>query len=122
LGKILLLKLLKLREHFNDLLQYILDNFNANVIWSEILPRKCWRYSENSVAMEEARKIINGHAANKVINCGGFYIRHPDLRDTTPAYYEDDGVHLTLLGNCFFLNQLSAAVEAYQTKGTVYFE
>jgi len=119
LGKI---PLLKLRGLFNDLLQYILDNFDAKVIWSEILPRKCWRYSENSLAMEEARKRINGHAANKVINSGGFYIKHPDLKDTTPAYYEDDGVHLTFLGNCFFLNQLSAAVEAYQTKGTVYFE
>jgi hypothetical protein len=105
----------ELRAFIDNILQYINTNFKARVIWSEILPRRTWRYSSNNAAMESVRKRFNSYAATKVIKQNGFYIKHPDLQETSDAFYLPDGVHLTFLGNCIFLNQISSALQAFQS-------
>ena len=112
----------KLRLCVKQILKHIDYNFHAKVIWSEILPRRAWRYSDNALAMESCRKRINNYTSNQVVKSNGFYVKHPDMQETTQAYYVNDGVHLTLLGNCIFLNQLSSAIQAFQTGGVFYFK
>ncbi len=106
--------LYKLRLCIDNILAYINKEFRVSVVWSEILPRTAWRYSVNALAMEATRRRLNSYAANKFVTCSGLYIKHPDLKDASGAFYLADGVHLSLLGNCMFLNQLSAALEAFR--------
>ena len=52
---------------------------NTCIIWSQILPRALWRYSEEKKAMERCRYRINNAVAKFVLSSGGRYIRHPDI-------------------------------------------
>lgn len=104
----------QLRAFIDNIIQYINTHFKAKIIWSEILPRRIWRYSSNNAAMEAVRKRFNSYAATRVVKQNGFYIKHPDLQETSDALYLPDGVHLTFLGYCIFLNQISSALQAFQ--------
>jgi len=112
----------RLRFHVSRILKFIEHNFNARVVWSEILPRKVWRYSANNNAMEAVRKRLNNFAATQTIRRNGFYVKHPDLKDLEDALYIVDGVHLTFLGNCIFLNQLSSAFLVFKSGKSVCFK
>lgn len=112
----------KLRLCVNEILTHIDSNFHAKVIWSEMLPRRAWRYSDNALAMESSRTRLNNYISNRVVKGKGFCIKHPDMQETTPAYYANDGVHPTFLGNCIFLNQLSSAIQAFLASGVTYFK
>ena len=98
------------------------ENVNAKIIWSQILPRSSWIYSNNKTAMNAAVKRINSFAGKKVILNKGYYIRYPDLMEVSPSMYKADGIHLTLLGNCIFLCQISSALEAFRTGDVFCFE
>lgn len=111
----------QLRSCIDDIITFVAENFQAKLVWSEILPRNSWRYSNNHVAMEAMRQRFNSYAASRIISNGGFYIKHPDLRITSDAYYLPDGVHLTFIGNLLFLAQLSSALHAFQLGQTVCF-
>ena len=64
-----------LREIVKRQFRYIKNKFpNAKVIWSQILPRKRWRYSDNNNAMERSRVRLNSAAATEAIRLGGGYI------------------------------------------------
>lgn len=95
------------------IIKFITVTFKCKIIWSQILPRNAWRYSDNHAAMDLARKRVNSYAAKRVIENGGFYLKHPDLSQVTPAIFTADGVHLSFLGNCLFLAQISSALEAF---------
>ena len=82
------------------------------LVWSQILPRFSWRYSDNFEAMERCRRRLNNCIASFILKTGGCYIRHPEL--THPALFKDDGVHLTDLGNELFLNNIQGAIETFQ--------
>lgn len=43
---------------------------NTRIIWSEILPRNQWRYSQNHDAMNRARKRINSSIGDVVLQLG----------------------------------------------------
>ena len=86
--------------------QYI----SANVIWSEILPRAVWRYSDNLQAMERCRKRLNGFAGKLAIEKGGAYISHPLLRKGDSKYFSHDGVYLSEAGNYMFVHQLAKGI------------
>jgi len=47
---------------------------NTIIIWSQILPRSCWRYSSNLIAMEKCRYRLNNSIASYVLRLGGRYI------------------------------------------------
>lgn len=85
----------------------------ARIVWSQLLPRKHWRFSDNIAAMEKARKRLNRYGAMAAIKSGGFYILHPELcaHPMNDEMYGVDGVHLSDLGNDIFLNQLRAGFD-----------
>ena len=115
LGKI---SLHRMRFLLDAILTFIHINFNVKVIWSEVLPRSCWRYSDNCAAMEKGRRRFNNYAAHKIVQGGGLFIKQVDLQECSPALYKNDGVHLTFLGNCIFLNQWASALEDFHNKTT----
>jgi hypothetical protein len=48
---------------------------NTIIIWSQILPRSCWRYSSNMIAMKKCRYRLNNSIASYVLRSGGHYIQ-----------------------------------------------
>lgn len=102
-----------MRFLLDAILVFIRSHFNVKVIWSEVLPRNCWRYSNNCAAMESGRRRFNNYAAHKIVQGGGFYIKQIDLQVCIPALYRNDGVHLTFLGNCIFIESVGMALEDF---------
>lgn len=86
---------------------------NTHLVWSQILPRIKWRYSDNDSAMQASRRRINSTIAEFVTREGGYYIRYPDILANNNFIDKDDGVHLTPLGNQIFLNILQGAIEHF---------
>lgn len=83
------------------------------IIWSQILPRSSYRYSDNIKAMEKCRYRINNSIAKFVLTMGGKYIRHPDLFQNRSYLYEKDGVHPTKLGYELFLKDIQGGIEQF---------
>ena len=111
----------RMRMLLDSILVYIKEQFHATIVWSEVLPRSCWRHSDDNNAMELVRRRFNNYAAHKIVQGGGFFVKHADLQECTPALYKKDGVHLNFLGNCIFLNQLASALDAFhQGRGSYY--
>jgi hypothetical protein len=75
-------------------------------VWSSIIPRMKWRYSENIRHMEITRKRVNRGISSYLLKIGGYVIRHPDFDDKHPALFKKDGVHLSFIANDIFLNQI----------------
>lgn len=84
----------------------------AKLVWSQLLPRANWRFSNNVRAMEKVRRRINRYGASTIIRLGGGYIEHQALvaSNLSPEFYDNDGVHLSELGNDLFLAKLRAGV------------
>ena len=87
-------------------------NFSLNqikVMFPQILPRSNWRYSENMKALNHAAKRINNSAAqicNQMGRGGSYYIKYSELAWDQTVFFAEDGVHLSDLGNDFFLYRL----------------
>ena len=58
----------------------------TKIVFSQILPRKKWRYSCNNKAMDHARRRVNSFVKNKIIELGGTYLKH----DITKADLKGD--------------------------------
>jgi lysophospholipase L1-like esterase len=103
-----------LRNDVKNVLTWVARNLpNTLIIWSQILPRINWRYSENSDAMERCRYRVNNYVASFVIKNGGAYIRYPEIKVNNTCICSD-GVHLTYLGNDVFLSTLQGAIENFR--------
>ena len=82
------------------------------IVWSCILPRLRWWYSENTKAMENVRKRINRELISFMkINCGKA-IRYPDFHDKSPSLFHDD-THLSFIGNDIFVNTIQSAFDMF---------
>ena len=78
-----------------------------------MLPRFKWKYSENVKSMNKACKRLNNFAANRCVQTGGFYLRHPDIIQNFKNFLDDDGIHLKDLGNDLFLNDIVGGIEFF---------
>ena len=85
----------------------------TSLVWSSILPRMKWRYSENIRNMEISRKRVNRGVRSYLFKIGGYVIRHPDFDNKHPALLEKVGVHLSFIANDIFLNQIQGALETF---------
>ena len=99
-------------------LHYLLVNFmswlshempNTEIIWSRILPRKTWRYSNNIKSMENCRRRLNSSLGRYMVRHDGYYIKYPDIKPDN-RFISSDGVHSTKHGNITFLNTLQGAL------------
>jgi hypothetical protein len=80
------------------------------LVWSQILSRLQWRYSNNLKAMEKSRVRVNTSIAFYLAKSSGCYIRYPDIK-ANHRFLGEDGVHLSWLGNNVFLNILQGGIE-----------
>ena len=106
-----------LRELAKSQLQYVAILFTTQIIWSQILPRSNWRYSENRKAMDRARIRLNNAAATEAVRLGGAYVKYPDLKLSCSQPWAEDGIHLSPLGKEVFLNTLHGALETFKLSG-----
>ena len=52
---------------------------NTKIIWSQLLPRRQWRYSVDVKAMNKSLKRLNSSIAAEVVKNGGGYIKYQDI-------------------------------------------
>lgn len=96
-----------------NILQQLVDLLpKTKFIWSQILPRKVWRYIEDNSAAERTRKRINSCLSTYFIKNGGGYLRYPELNSEN-IFFQADGVHLSVLGLDILLNTISGAVYVF---------
>ena len=92
------------------LFHYIQQSMPSTMlVWSQILPRLAWRYSDNGDAMEKIRNRVNTAVASYLTKSKGCYIRYPDIKANSKMLLKD-GVHLTTVGNNVFLNTLQGGL------------
>ncbi|VDI39174.1 Hypothetical predicted protein [Mytilus galloprovincialis] len=96
-----------IRKQFSWMRQLMLDTV---FVWSQIIPRSSWRYSDNINAMEKCRMRVNTSIASFLTKTDGCYLRYPDIK-ANELFLMKDGVHLTSLGNNIFLNTLQGGLE-----------
>lgn len=103
--------------HLRHQLKYIVQCLrtlmpNTTIIWSSILPRLGWRYSNDTDAMERVRVRVNRALINYMRLTGGKAIRYPDFQDRASGLYSDN-CHLSFIGNDIFLNSIQGALETF---------
>ncbi|CAH2329872.1 Hypothetical predicted protein, partial [Pelobates cultripes] len=67
----------------------------VKVVWSEMVPRLCWRYARDEKAVSRCRGKVNRTMAVFIRRLGGVVVRHRELEERLPGYFRDDGVHLS---------------------------
>ncbi|XP_017546164.1 titin homolog isoform X1 [Pygocentrus nattereri] len=76
------------------------------LVWSNILPRRSWRHSEDSAAVDNTRRAINKSICGIITELSGSSLTHENIKpglDT--GLYRPDGVHLSGKGiDTFNLN------------------
>lgn len=82
----------------------------TQIIFSSILPRGEWRYSENNEAMEESRKRVNRGIRKYMIKNNSYVLYHPDFNDSYKALFHEDKVHLSFVGKDIFINSIQEAL------------
>ncbi len=81
------------------------------LVWSQILPRLEWRGEVCHKALNKVRERVNNKVATDVIAKGGRYIRYPELDQNISLFV--DKVHLSDMGNNFFLHSLQAGLQQF---------
>ena len=81
----------------------------TGLIWSAILPRLPWKYSDNNDRMEKCRRRLNSSMGLHMVRHGGYCIKYPEIK-ADRRFFKSDGVHLTKIGNQVFLNILQGAI------------
>lgn len=87
---------------------------NSRLVWSAILPRIKWRGEKSHSAVSRIPVRINSQIGAYVVKRGGCYIRYPEITDTNLNLFADD-VHLSAVGNQFFLYRLQQALQTFVT-------
>ena len=102
-------------------LHYLLERFlswlsktmpDSMLMWSQILPRLNWRYSNNLAVMDKCRRRLNSSNGAHINRNGGCYICYPDFKATN-QFISTDGVHLAKPGNAIFLNTIQGGLETF---------
>ena len=83
---------------------------SSMLVWSQILPRLKWRYSEILRAMDRCKNRVNSSIESFLMKNSGSYIRYPEIKANEKFF--EDGVHLSSLGNEIFLNTLQGGIES----------
>jgi hypothetical protein len=74
----------------------------TSLVWSSILPRMKWRYSENMRNMEITRKRVNRVVRSYLLKIGGYVITYPNFDDKHPLCLKRTVCICRLLPMTFF--------------------
>ena len=94
---------------------YVVSNMlpSTQVVFSSILPRLSCRFSGNLRAIDVMRKRINRGVKSYLKKSGGFSVVYTDFEDKYPSLFNEDGVHLSFIGNDIFLHSIQSALEQF---------
>ncbi|XP_069098624.1 uncharacterized protein [Pleurodeles waltl] len=82
------------------------------LVWTEFVPRRAWRGALNHGAIERARKKLNRAMRVFCWAQGIKVLRHGDIKEQEKALFRDDGVHLSQIGNAYYLTELRLMLES----------
>ncbi|XP_062851998.1 uncharacterized protein si:dkeyp-121d4.3 isoform X2 [Trichomycterus rosablanca] len=87
------------------------------LVWSDILPRKFWRHSDNSLAVNDTREAINQQIHGIMEELSGSSLTHENITPALDsALYRPDGVHLSGRGIDTFNLNMQDFLEKWETK------
>ncbi|KAG7462581.1 hypothetical protein MATL_G00186270 [Megalops atlanticus] len=87
------------------------------LVWSDILPRRSWRTTEDAEAMESIRVSVNRKVQADIAELGGAALTHDQIRPGSDAgLYRPDGVHLSGKGIDTFNADMQDFLEKWETK------
>lgn len=99
--------------------EYLFKNFpNTIIVWSEILPRLCWRFSRTGSdlnALDKKRKRFNMLGRQMLKDNQKGRILKNDITSDCPGLFRRDGCHLSDVGTDLFCNSLQGAIEFFVT-------
>ncbi|XP_078504002.1 uncharacterized protein LOC144762645 [Lissotriton helveticus] len=78
----------------------------ACILWTEFIPRRIWRGALKPAAIERARRKLNRAMRLFCADHGLKVLAHGGLRLEEPLLFRDDGVHLSHMGNAYYLMKL----------------
>ncbi|KAG9344493.1 hypothetical protein JZ751_011163 [Albula glossodonta] len=85
------------------------------LVWSDILPRRSWRTTEDAEAVESFRALVNKKVRADIAELGGETIAHPHIRPGSDAgLYRPDGVHLSGKGIDMFNIDMQDFLEKWE--------
>ena len=76
------------------------------IIVTALVPRRVWRGAVNGSAVERARRKVNREMRRFCSLKGLCWLEHEEIKKESAALYRQDGVHLSFLGNGFYLLKL----------------
>lgn len=102
------LALLQLMQRDLEVLKHRLAG--ACIAWTELVPRRVWRGAVKHGAVEKARRKVN-RAMRVFCEVHGIkVISNPGLRLEERLLFRDDGVHLSTLGNAYYMMEMRDVV------------
>ncbi|XP_078537157.1 uncharacterized protein LOC144822957 [Lissotriton helveticus] len=78
----------------------------ACIVWTKFIPRRIWRGALKPAAIERARRKLNRAMRLFCAVHGLKVLAHGGLRLEEPLLFRDDGVHLSHMGNAYYLMEL----------------
>ncbi|XP_078496724.1 uncharacterized protein LOC144752739 [Lissotriton helveticus] len=80
------------------------------IAWTELVPRKVWRGAMKHGAIEKARRKLNRAMRLYCVDKDIKVIAHGGIRLEEPLAFRDDGVHLSRLGNAWYMMEMRDVV------------
>lgn len=74
------------------------------IIWSCILPKIAWNFSQCIAKTEHTRKGINSEISSFLLKHNRYVVKHPDFDNKLSGLFANDGVHLSFIGFDLFIN------------------
>ncbi|XP_046723056.1 uncharacterized protein si:dkeyp-121d4.3 isoform X2 [Silurus meridionalis] len=89
----------------------------CRLVWSDILPRKSWRHSDDSTNVNNMRQAINKTIHAIMLELGGVSLTHDNIMSTQdPGLYRPDGVHLSGKGIDTFNLNMQDLLERWESE------
>ena len=85
----------------------------STLIWSDILPRHWYQGARSQSSVELKRKTVNKTARAIVLAGGGKVIKHANINWASRSLFRDDYLHLDILGQFLFTNNLREALHFF---------
>ncbi|XP_042357606.1 serine/arginine repetitive matrix protein 2-like [Plectropomus leopardus] len=88
------------------------------LVWSNILPRRVWRHSNDNHEVDLVRTTVNRRIQNIISELGGVSLTHDNIRcGANTGLYRADGVHLSPKGIDIFNLNLQDFLEKWEMEG-----
>ena len=81
----------------------------SKIMFSNILPKLSWRHSENLKPMNDTWKRLNRGLKSYLKKIRYYTIVYANFEDKHPSLFDNDGIHLSFIGNDIFMHAMQSA-------------